>query len=115
MLFRRNNTESADSASSQKPLWKRILLNKYLIASTIFLVFFIFLDTTNLVVTLRLRHKVRTLHQQEERLRQEISDDSIRVGQLVGNLEELERFGREEYYMKRADEDIYVINNDEEE
>lgn len=114
MLSHRNSSADSQSPSSQKPLWKRILLNKYLIATVIFLVFFVFLDSTNLIITARLRHKVRDLHHQEEQLKQEIAADSIRVGHLVGNLEELERFGREEYYMKCADEDIYIINNDEE-
>lgn len=77
------------------------------------MVFIFFLDQTNFLVTLRLQKRVHQLHQEEKRLQQEIDADSIRVGRLVGNMEELERFGREEYYMKRADEEIFVISDDE--
>ena len=48
----------------------------------------------------------------EQEMIEEIAHDSIQALSLRDNLEATERFGREHYYMKRADEDLFVIAED---
>lgn len=93
-----------------KKVWN-IVKNKYVAATLIFVVLIVFLDENNLFVTSRLRREVRELGQEEVALRDGIVQDSLRVNSLVGDVEALERYGREEYYMKRANEDVYVIED----
>ena len=39
-----------------------------------------------------------------------IYEDSLQVERLRGNMDSIERYGRENYYMKRENEDVYVVN-----
>ena len=93
-----------------KKVWK-IIGNKYVIATLVFVVLIFFLDEYNLMVTNRVRREVRELHKEEEALKEAIAADSLHNATLRGNLDAIEHYGRENYYMKRANEDIYVVKN----
>ncbi|MBR1765945.1 MAG: septum formation initiator family protein [Bacteroidales bacterium] len=82
---------------------------KYWVATAVFAVVFLFLDPTNLLVTMKLRRQVNELHDQEATLREAIVQDSVNAASLKGNLDAVEHYGRENYYMKRSNEDIFVI------
>ena len=84
---------------------------KYWVATAVFAVVILFLDQNNLLVTMKLGRQVNQLHNQEEELREAIVQDSINNAALKGDLDAIEHYGRENYYMKRADEDIFVIKN----
>ncbi len=82
---------------------------KYWVATAIFAVVILFLDPNNLLVTFKLAHQVHSLHDEETELQEAIVQDSINAASLKDNLDAIEHYGRENYYMKRADEDIFVI------
>ncbi|MBR1549987.1 MAG: septum formation initiator family protein [Bacteroidales bacterium] len=82
---------------------------KYWVATAVFVVVILFIDQNNLLVTMKLSHQVAELKEEEENLREAIVQDSINATTLKGNLDAIEHYGRENYYMKRANEDIYVI------
>lgn len=93
--------------------WKKIvkiISNKYVIATLIFLVVILFLDEYNLSVTSKLQRQVNELHAQEREMQQAIVADSINAATLKDNLDAIEHYGREEYYMKRSNEDIFVFD-----
>ena len=87
----------------------KIIGNKYVIATLVFAVLILFLDEYNLTVTHRVHKQVDRLHDEEAALREAIVQDSIANAELIGSLDAKEHYGRENYYMKRADEDIFVI------
>lgn len=91
-----------------KNLWK-VVRNKYFVVTAVFLVLFFFLDDNNFFVAQRLHRQVSQLEAQAEELRQGIDSDSAQANALRYDRAAIERFGREEYYMKRADEDIFII------
>ncbi len=82
---------------------------KYWVATAVFVVVIVFLDQNNLLVTMNLSRQVSELNDEEQRLREAIVQDSINNATLKGNLDAIEHYGRENYYMKRANEDVYVI------
>lgn len=88
---------------------KKVLLNKYLIATLIFIVVIVFVDAYSLRVSSRLSNQVNQLHRDEDALIEATRQDSINAAILRDDLDAKERYGRENYYMKRADEDIFVI------
>jgi cell division protein FtsB len=53
------------------------------------------------------------LNQEKEYYLDKIDQDSTRLHQLKTNEENLEEFAREEYYMKKENEDIYIIVEEE--
>lgn len=94
-----------------RTIWK-IIRNKYVAVSLVFLLFFIFLGENNVMVTHRLKRELSELNKEAEMLEKDIRQDSIEAVSLTGNPEALETYGREHYYMKRDNEDIYIIKKD---
>lgn len=88
---------------------KKVVLNKYFIATVVFLVVIVFFDEYSLRVSSRLHRQVDELHSEEKALKEAIVEDSAANAELRGSLDAKEHYGRENYYMKRADEDIFVI------
>ena len=66
-------------------------------------------DDYSVVATSRLKRQVRQLHAEERELREAIVEDSLRAAEIANNPEAVERYGRENYYMKRSNEDIFVV------
>lgn len=88
---------------------KKVLLNKYVIATLVFVVVIVFIDDYSLRVSSRLGRQVKEHHAEEQRLAEAIVQDSINAAEMHGNLDAKEHYGRENYYMKRSNEDIFVI------
>lgn len=87
----------------------RLIKNKYVLITIGFLLIFLFISQNNLFFTLNLRHDVDKLHKEERLMKEEIANDSAESLRLKNNKEAVEKFAREHYYMKAADEDIFVI------
>lgn len=87
----------------------KIITNKYVIATLVFVALIFFVDEYNLMVTRRVSRQVEALHAEEKALQEAIVADSVANAELVGNLDAIEHYGRENYYMKRSNEDIFVI------
>ncbi|MBQ2510928.1 MAG: septum formation initiator family protein [Bacteroidales bacterium] len=92
--------------------WKhiyKIKRFKYWVATAVFVVVILFIDPNNLLVTHRLHRQVSELHDEERQLRVDIHQDSINAAAIEQNLDAIEHYGRENYYMKRTNEDIFVV------
>ena len=92
-------------------LWK-IVKNKYVAATLIFLLFFLFLGENNVRVIHRLKHELNDLNKEASLIEENIHQDSLEAVSLFGSKEALAAYGREHYYMKRDDEDIYIIKDE---
>ena len=88
--------------------WK-ILKNKYFITVMVFLLVIFFLDENNLLVVHSLRHDVAELNHTIDTMRQGFVEDSLQAERLKYDLDSIERYGRENYYMKRKNEDVFVV------
>ena len=71
-------------------IW-RIVKNKYVAATLIFLLF--------------------ELRKDASIIEKDIQQDSIAAVSLYGNPDAIETYGRENYYMKRENEDIFIIKD----
>jgi len=83
--------------------------NKYLVAGTLFLIWLIFFDQNNLLERSRQINHLHQLQEDKVYYKERIEEDSTRLQQLKTDKDNLERFAREKYYMKRDNEDIFVI------
>ncbi len=88
--------------------WFGLISNIYVLVLTVFLVWMVFFDTNSLLIHLELRKEIRKLEKQQEFLKQEIERDK-KVIQKLSDPRELEKFGREQYYLKKKNEEIYLI------
>ena len=92
----------------KKKKWFGILTNLYILVLTAFVVWMVFFDTNSLLIHLELKKEIQKLEKQKEFLRSEIDRDKQILDKL-SDPEELEKFAREQYYLKKKDEEIYLI------
>ncbi len=88
-----------------RPLFK----NKYFITAFGFLIWISFFDQNNLVERYSITRKINQLEREKVKLTNEIEQNKRKMQELRGNREKLEKFGREEYLMKKKDEVVFVI------
>lgn len=87
----------------------KVFTNKYLIAFALFVVWVVFFDDNNLM---QHRQNLKELAQLEEQVnfyKQKIKADKQKLHELQTNDANLEKFAREQFLMKKADEDVFVI------
>lgn len=99
--------------NSLKPVIS-ILKNKYFIASLLFVVWMLFFDPKDWGLIHDRRNKLTDLEQSEEVLEQRIKDTRIELDLLKTNAQTIEQYAREKYYMKKDNEDLYIVNSEEE-
>lgn len=91
----------------------KYIKNKYFISILIFLMIFLFFGENNLMVISRLQGELNALNREADMLAEDIKQDSLEAASLMGNKDALEAYGREHYYMKRPDEDIFILKEEE--
>ena len=100
---------SSNFVSDVKGVFARLpgpLRNKYVVTFAVFAVYISFFDHYSLYKQWQLRQTLRGLEAEKVQYVQTI-EESEALRQTIEADEE--RFARERYYMKRADEDVYVI------
>jgi cell division protein DivIC len=86
-----------------------VLRNKYVLTIIIFLVWLLLFDSNNLIARykdLRELHKLKT---DREYYIKRIEIDKQKLHELKTDNHNLEKFAREQYHMKKSDEDLYII------
>ncbi len=91
----------------EKP-WFKFLSNKYVWALSFFLIWMIFLDNYSYFDHRFLDNQINALEDNKEYYQQEIKKDQENIKNLK-NPEQIEKYAREKYYMKKDNEDIYLI------
>jgi cell division protein FtsB len=88
-----------------------VLKNKYVIAILFFLVWILFFDQNNLidrVVTIRKFHE---MEKEKKYYLDKIKSDTKKLEELRTDRENLEKFAREQYLMKRDNEDVFIVKD----
>jgi cell division protein FtsB len=84
-------------------------LNKYWLVTVLFLVFTFLIGDSSLYRRYRYSEKIRLLENEIQRYKKEIEQNKKKIQELQTDKIGLERFAREEYFMKKEDEDIFII------
>ena len=92
----------------QNSRWFKLGTNIYLLVSVFFIVWMLFFDTNSFRILWSLESKIDDLEQQKKELIRQIDEDRLMIQKLSDSIE-LEKFGREQYYLKKADEDIFIV------
>ncbi len=85
------------------------IANKYLIAFVVFVVWIVYFDENNLIKHRQNLSELAQLEAQVDFYKLKIEADKRKLYELQTNDENLEKFAREQFLMKKADEDIFVI------
>jgi cell division protein DivIC len=95
-----------------KEFWQTIwpwLKNKYVLTIAGFIIWLTFFSQYNLMERARLAGNLNDLQREKEYYIDQIKRDSARLHQLSTGTEELEKYAREQFYMKKPNEDIFVV------
>lgn len=86
----------------------KILGNRYVIVLVFFTVWMLFLDNTSYLEHRVLNKQLDALEDNKSYYKEEIKKDEANI-KLLKNPDQIEKYAREKYYMKRDSEDIYII------
>jgi len=86
----------------------KFFTNLYVMTSLLFLFWMLFIDTNSLMFHKELNNEIRDLTEQRNKLKIEIEKDKKLINDL-NDIDNYEKFARENFYMKKDDEEIYII------
>ena len=92
--------------------WVRIISNKYLIITVLFIIWMIFFDTNSFLIHQELNNDIKKLEKNKEEYLEEIMNDKLFIEKMKDS-SEIEKFAREQYYLKRKNEEIYLIEHED--
>lgn len=85
-----------------------------MIASLIFLTYLMFIDQFNFRAQYKLMSELNHLEEEKDFYKSELRKDSTTYHSLFNNNENIEKFARERFMMKKPNEDIFLIVREEE-
>jgi cell division protein FtsB len=87
------------------------LKNKYLLAGLFFLVWMLFFDEKDIGSVINRWKKYRELQASEQKLTRQIENTEAERSQLKNNAQTIEKYARENYLMKKNNEDLFILDN----
>ena len=92
--------------------WVRISSNKYLLIVILFIVWMFFFDTNSFLIHQELNEDIKKLENNKKVYQDEIENDKLFIEKMKDS-NEIEKFAREKYYLKKENEDIYLIEHED--
>jgi len=89
----------------------KILTNIFVLIFIPFLIWMLFVDENSYLVHRKFNKEIEGLESTISFYRMKIAEDKVTINKLGDSLQ-LERFAREQYLMKKDNEDIYIIEFD---
>jgi cell division protein FtsB len=87
----------------------RVIKNKYTLATLVFLLWVTFFNEIDLIYIFQSRREVAGLRAEVQRMKEDNAKATQALHDLTTNTYSLEKFARENYYMKRENEEVYVF------
>ena len=83
--------------------------NKFFLVTLAFLVWMIFFDKNDLFSQYEYRTQVSKLKKERDFYKAQTDQVTKELNELTSNRQQLEKFAREKYLMKKDNEDVYLI------
>ncbi|WP_051082733.1 MULTISPECIES: FtsB family cell division protein [Butyricimonas] len=100
-----------ENKETSRNLFQRFA-NKYTIVGLLFVVWIALFDKYSFIDQLQLRAKISQMEKEKKYYQKKIEEDKRKKDELLGNRDNLEKFAREQYLMKKENEDIFIIVKD---
>jgi cell division protein FtsB len=97
-------------------MWKtiaKIVINKYFITLLVFVVYMIFFDDYNIRQRQEQEEQMHRLEKEKEFYNKEIAKNLEMEKLLNSDSSLLEKIAREEYYMRKSNEDVFLVSADD--
>ena len=88
---------------------KKWILNKYTLTIAVFFMWMIFFDNTSFLVVNDLNKEINRYEEQLNYYKSEYKKNDDYYKKLMNNKEEKQKFARENYFMKKPNEEIFIM------
>jgi len=88
------------------PAW---LKNKYFLSVSAFIIWILFFDPRDVFTQMEHRRELKELQVSKAWYQKEIATETVEAEQLRKNPATIEKYARENYLMKRDNEDIFIV------
>jgi len=96
-------------AFTMKAFFLKFINNRYFYTGLAFFVWIAFFDNDSLREQMKLSNKINRLEQQKYFYQSEIEKNKSALNALKYDTTRLEEYAREKYFMKKDNEDVYVV------
>ena len=86
----------------------KIVSNLYILISVVFFIWIFFIDSNSILVNIKLNKEISELKERKDILENQIQMDKKIISNLQ-NPDSLEKNAREKLYMKKENEEIFII------
>ncbi len=87
----------------------KILRNRYALVFICFVLYITFIDTHDVITQFKHKYKLHQIEKEMEFLESSIKNARLQTEDLTTNKASLEKHAREQYRMKRENEEVFVI------
>ena len=95
--------------SSLVKFLQKYIITKYFITVFLFLIWMIFFDNTSFLVVNELNGEINRYEKQLAYYKEEYQKNDDFFKKLMNNKSEKEKFARENYFMKKPNEEIFIL------
>ncbi|MGZ5210375.1 MAG: FtsB family cell division protein [Kaistella sp.] len=88
---------------------QKYVLNKYFITIFMFLGWMVFFDSTSFLVINEMNGEIKKYERQLSYYKEEYHKNDAFYKKLMNNKSEKEKFARENYFMKKPNEEIFIL------
>lgn len=96
--------------------WPRVwpwLRNKYVLTISVFAIWMLFFDQNNVVDRIKMSIEINHLEDDRAYYLEQIEIDSARLQELTTDRDNLEKYAREQFLMKKPNEDVFLVIDEE--
>lgn len=86
-----------------------VLRNRYALVFIGLLLYITFIDAHDVITQIRHKYRLHQIEKEIDYLQSRIEETHTQRDELNTNKEALEKFAREQYRMKRVNEDVFVV------
>ena len=90
-------------------LVKKIFLNRYFFTGVVFVFWMTFIDNTSWLVVRNLNQEINKYEEQLAFYKGEFEKNEAFYKRLMQNKDEKEKYARENYFMKKKNEEIFIL------
>ena len=96
-----------ENSFKNKP-WYAFITNKYVLILLFFIAWMLFLDNYSYLDHRNLNKQINELEDNKKYYQDEITKDKSNI-KLLKDPDQIEKYAREKYFMKKDSEDIYIV------
>jgi cell division protein FtsB len=96
-------------ADQTKYIFFKLIKNKFVLTGLIFFIWLLFFDKNNLLQRADAVENLNQLRKDKIYYKERIDQARQRINELKTDKKSLEKFAREQYLMKKEDEDIFIV------